>query len=145
MKLTPISKAVQMLDPHPLHAILSLSFTFGLYGYSELYSSRQFAENFQINDLPYVYPHLDKQIRLYTAIKSLYNRSRCTILLYRFYFDEEGERMYEMPTDLQYKDELRKERIRIEDELELLRDKEYEKLEKKLERDLSRVIEGIES
>lgn len=53
--------------------------------------------------------------------------------------------MYEMPTDLQYKDELRKERIRIEDELELLRDKEYEKLEKKLERDLSRVIESIES
>lgn len=145
MKFTPISKAVQMLAPIPFNAILSLSFTFGLYGYSELYSSRQFAENFQINDLPYVYPHLDKQIRLYTAIKSLYNRSRCTILLYRFYFDEEGERMYEMPTDLQYKDELRKERIRIEDELELLRDKEYEKLEKKLERDLSRVIEGIES
>lgn len=28
--------------------------------------------------------------------------------------------MYEMPTDLQYKDELRKERIRIEDELEML-------------------------
>lgn len=53
--------------------------------------------------------------------------------------------MYEIPTDVQYKDELRKERIRIEDELELLRDKEYEKLEKKLERDLSRVIEGIES
>lgn len=37
--------------------------------------------------------------------------------------------MYEMPTDLQYKDELRKERIRIEDELEMLRNKEYEKLE----------------
>lgn len=53
--------------------------------------------------------------------------------------------MYAMPTELQYKDELRKERIRIEDELELLRDKEYEKLEKKLERDLSRVIESIES
>ncbi len=53
--------------------------------------------------------------------------------------------MYEMPSDLQYKDHLRKERIRIEDELEMLRDKDYEKLEKKLERDLSRVIEGIES
>lgn len=53
--------------------------------------------------------------------------------------------MYEMPTDLQYKDELRKERIRIEDELEMLRSKEYEKLEKKLERDLARVNEGIES
>lgn len=53
--------------------------------------------------------------------------------------------MYEMPTDLQYKDELRKERIRIEDELEMLRNKEYEKLEKKLERDLTRVNEGINS
>lgn len=53
--------------------------------------------------------------------------------------------MYEMPSDLQYKDQLRKERIRIEDELEMLRGKEYEKLEKKLERDLTRVIESIES
>lgn len=53
--------------------------------------------------------------------------------------------MYAMPSDLQYKDQLRKERIRIEDELEMLRDKEYEKLEKKLERDLTRIIEGIES
>lgn len=53
--------------------------------------------------------------------------------------------MYEMPTDLQYKDELRKERIRIEDELEMLRSKEYERLERKLERDLTRVNEGIES
>ncbi len=53
--------------------------------------------------------------------------------------------MYEVPTDLQYKDHLRKERIRIEDELEMLRSKEYEKLEKKLERDLTRVNEGIES
>ena len=38
-----------------------------------------------------------------------------------------------MLTDIQFKDELRKEEIRIENELELLRDKEYEKLEKKLE------------
>lgn len=53
--------------------------------------------------------------------------------------------MYEVPTELQYKDELRKERIRIEDELEMLRDKEYEKLERKLERDLARVNESIES
>lgn len=58
---------------------------------------------------------------------------------------KEGERMYEVPTELQYKDELRKERIRIEDELEMLRDKEYEKLERKLERDLARVNESIES
>lgn len=53
--------------------------------------------------------------------------------------------MYEVPTELQYKDELRKERIRIEDELEMLRGKEYEKLERKLERDLARVNESIES
>lgn len=53
--------------------------------------------------------------------------------------------MYEMPSDLQYKDELRKERIRIEDELELLHNKEYEKLEKKLARDLARINESIES
>ncbi len=50
-----------------------------------------------------------------------------------------------MPADLQYKDELRKERIRIKDELEMLRGKEYEKLEKELERELARVNEGIES
>lgn len=53
--------------------------------------------------------------------------------------------MYELPTKAQYKNELRKERIRIEDELEMLRDKEYEKLERKLERDLARVNKGIES
>lgn len=58
---------------------------------------------------------------------------------------KEGERMIEMPTDIQFKDELRKERIRIEDELDMLHRKEYELLEKKLERDLARVNEGIES
>ena len=30
-----------------------------------------------------------------------------------------------MPTDIQFKDELRKEEIRIENELELLENKEY--------------------
>ena len=53
--------------------------------------------------------------------------------------------MIEMPSDIQFKDELRRERIRIEDELELLRNKNYEQLEKKLERDLQRVTDGIES
>ena len=48
---------------------------------------------------------------------------------------ERGERMIEMPTDIQFKDELRKEEIRIEYELELLENKEYDKLKKKLERD----------
>ena len=56
-----------------------------------------------------------------------------------------GERMNEyMPTDIQFKDDLRKEEIRIENELELLENKEYEKLKKKLERDLKRVRESLQ-
>lgn len=47
-------------------------------------------------------------------------------------------------TDLQFKDELRKEAIRIEDEIELLESQEYEKLKKKLERDLKRVRESLQ-
>ena len=58
---------------------------------------------------------------------------------------KEGEWMIEMPTDIQFKDELRKERIRIEDELEMLHQKEYDLLERKLERDLARVNEGLQS
>lgn len=53
--------------------------------------------------------------------------------------------MIKMPTDIQFKDELRKERIRIEDELEMLRKKDYDLLERKLERDLARVNEGLQS
>lgn len=49
-----------------------------------------------------------------------------------------------MPTDIQFKDELRKEEIRIENELEMLKNKEYEKLERKLERDLKRVRESLQ-
>lgn len=49
-----------------------------------------------------------------------------------------------MLTDIQFKDELRKEEIRIENELELLENKEYEKLKKKLERDLKRVRESLQ-
>ena len=52
---------------------------------------------------------------------------------------------YNMPTDIQFKDDLRKEEIRIENELELLENKEYDKLKKKLERDLKRVRESITS
>lgn len=47
-------------------------------------------------------------------------------------------------TDLQFKDALRKEAIRIEDEIELLESQEYEKLKKKLERDLKRVRESLQ-
>ena len=49
-----------------------------------------------------------------------------------------------MPSDLQYKDELRKEMINIEEQIELIENKEYEKLRKKLERDLKRVRESLE-
>ena len=51
---------------------------------------------------------------------------------------------YHMPTDIQFKDDLRKEEIRIENELELLENKEYDKLKKKLERDLKRVRESLQ-
>lgn len=52
--------------------------------------------------------------------------------------------MYEVPTELQYKDELRKEEIRIENELELLDNKEYEQLKKKLKRDLERIRKSLQ-
>ena len=55
-----------------------------------------------------------------------------------------GGMMDYMPTDIQFKDELRKEEIRIENELELLENKEYDKLKKKLERDLKRVRESLQ-
>ena len=51
---------------------------------------------------------------------------------------------YNMPTDIQFKDDLRKEEIRIENELELLENKEYDKLKKKLERDLKRERESLQ-
>ena len=51
---------------------------------------------------------------------------------------------FDMPSDLQYKDELRKEMINIEEQIELIENKEYEKLRKKLERDLKRVRESLE-
>lgn len=132
------------MTSHLLHAMVNISFTLGSYGYSVPYLSRQFAENFHVNDLPYVFLYLDKSIRLYTAHKSLYNKKQMHLLRYRFYLDKEGERMYEMPTDLQYKDELRKEEIRIEDELELLEKKDYEQLEKQLKRNLERIRKTLQ-
>ena len=51
---------------------------------------------------------------------------------------------YNMPTDIQFKDDLRKEEIRIENELELLENKEYDKLKKKLERALKQVRESLQ-
>lgn len=49
-----------------------------------------------------------------------------------------------MPSDLQYKDELRKEEIKIEAEIALLENKEYEKLKGQLERDLKRVRDSLQ-
>lgn len=50
-----------------------------------------------------------------------------------------------VPTDIQFKDDLRKEEIKLEELLNLLKNQEYEKLQKKLERDLKRVREsGLE-
>lgn len=62
-------------------------------------------------------------------------------------YEKEGEKKVSdlsMPTDIQFKDDLRKEEIRIENELELLENKEYDKLKKKLERDLKRVRESLQ-
>lgn len=55
-----------------------------------------------------------------------------------------GWMMDYMLTDIQFKDELRKEEIRIESELELLENQEYDKLKKKLEQDLKRVRESLQ-
>lgn len=49
-----------------------------------------------------------------------------------------------MPTDIQYKDQLRKDEIEIESMLEMIRKQEYEQLEKKLERELKRIKESLQ-
>ena len=48
-----------------------------------------------------------------------------------------------VPTDIQFKDDLRKEEIKLEELLNLLKNQEYEKLQKKLDRDLKRVRESF--
>lgn len=58
--------------------------------------------------------------------------------------EKEGERMIEMPSDIQFKDELRKEEINVENELKMLHNKEYDLLEKKLERDLERIRQSLQ-
>lgn len=52
--------------------------------------------------------------------------------------------MIEMPSDIQFKDELRKEEINVENELKMLQNKEYDLLEKKLERDLERIRQSLQ-
>lgn len=49
-----------------------------------------------------------------------------------------------VPTDIQFKDDLRKEEIKLEELLNLLKNEEYEKLQQKLERDLKRVRESLQ-
>ena len=49
-----------------------------------------------------------------------------------------------MPTDIKYKDQLRKDEIEIESMLEMIRKQEYEQLEKKLERELKRIKESLQ-
>lgn len=49
-----------------------------------------------------------------------------------------------MPTDIQFKDKLRKDEIEIESMLEMIRKQEYEQLEKKLERELKRIRESLQ-
>ena len=49
-----------------------------------------------------------------------------------------------MPTDIQYKDELRKDKIKVEEQIELLKNREYERLLKKLEKDLARINESLQ-
>lgn len=49
-----------------------------------------------------------------------------------------------MPTDNQFKDDLRKERILYKELLENLNNKEYERLKKKLETELERVEASLQ-
>ena len=49
-----------------------------------------------------------------------------------------------VPTDINFKVDLLKEEIKLEELLNLLKNQEYEKLQKKLERDLKRVRESLQ-
>ena len=49
-----------------------------------------------------------------------------------------------MPTDIQFKDELRKEEIKLEEQIEMLKNKEYDKMLANFERELKRVRESLQ-
>ena len=49
-----------------------------------------------------------------------------------------------MPTDIQFKDELRKEEIKLEEQIEMLKNKESDKMLAKFERELKRVRESLQ-
>ena len=55
-----------------------------------------------------------------------------------------GERMLEMPTDVQFKHELRKQLAEVERKLEMLRNKEYDKLEKEYLREIEDIIKSLQ-
>ena len=78
---------------------------------------------------------------LYTPFKYRYN-SYIIIIIVRTVFHMMED--FYMPTDIQFKDDLRKEEIKLEELLNLLKNQEYEKLQKKLERDLKRVRESLQ-
>ena len=51
---------------------------------------------------------------------------------------------FALPTDIQFKDELRKEEIKLEEQIEMLKNKEYDKMLAKFERELKRVRESLQ-
>lgn len=52
--------------------------------------------------------------------------------------------MDNMPTDIQFKDDLRKELMMYEDYLELLENEEFEKLKKKFKNNIKRINESLQ-
>ena len=52
--------------------------------------------------------------------------------------------MEHMPTDIQFKDDLRKELMMYEDYLELLENGEYEKLKKKFHDNITRINASLQ-
>lgn len=52
--------------------------------------------------------------------------------------------MDNMPTDIQFKDDLRKELIMYEDYLDLLKNGEIEKLKKKFDDNIKRINESLQ-
>ena len=55
-----------------------------------------------------------------------------------------GERMIEMPTDVQFKHELRKQLTDIKRKLEMLRNKEYDKLEKEYLDEIENIMNSLQ-
>ena len=52
--------------------------------------------------------------------------------------------MLEMPTDIQFKHELRKQLTEVERKLEMLRNKEYDKLEKEYVREIEDILKSLQ-